>query len=336
MAAAYGFAAGRPSHAGGCPMPCGPPSPAQREKDFAAGYSNSEVTAPTRRLPHPGDASTLHTVSRFPARVHILMASQAQLGLVIRRGPTDRVATLLWDRSDDTFAMGQWLKGRIYERRCDLSPSGKAWIYFAMNGKWDSEAKGAWSAIALTPYLKALTLMAKGDCWQGGGLWTGKNTYWLNDGYGHTTLRDTSSFQRDLTHLPQPYFGGECTGVYYHRLLRDGWSLVDEQTKGKSRHLDFFEKDIGKGWVLRKIAHCEIGAPVGKGCYWDEHQLLHRSDAICIELPHWEWAELDGKRLVWTSAGKLSSASLTHKGLADERELFDFNEMKFEAIRAPY
>jgi cytochrome bd-type quinol oxidase subunit 2 len=30
--------------------------------------------------------------------------------------------------------VGQWLKGRIYERRSDLSPDGKHLIYFAMNG----------------------------------------------------------------------------------------------------------------------------------------------------------------------------------------------------------
>lgn len=45
--------------------------------------------------------------------------------MVIRRGPSKSVATLLWDRKRNTFHMGQWLKGRIYERRCDLSPDGK-------------------------------------------------------------------------------------------------------------------------------------------------------------------------------------------------------------------
>jgi hypothetical protein len=50
----------------------------------------------------------------------------------------------------------------------------------------------------------------------------------------------------------------------------------------------------------------------------------------------WEWAELDGKRLVWASAGKLFSARLTAAGLTSEHELYDFNEMKFEAIEAPY
>jgi hypothetical protein len=34
--------------------------------------------------------------------------------------------------------------------------------------------------------------------------------------------------------------------------------------------------------------------------------------------------------------GKLFSARLTAAGLTSEHELYDFNEMKFEAIEAPY
>jgi hypothetical protein len=36
-----------------------------------------------------------------------------------------------WHLKSDTFEIGQWFKGRIYERRCDLSPSGELLAYFA-------------------------------------------------------------------------------------------------------------------------------------------------------------------------------------------------------------
>jgi hypothetical protein len=86
----------------------------------------------------------------------VLLASHAPVGLVIRRGPSKSVATLLWDRRRDKFQLGQWFKGRIYERRSDLSPDGKYVIYFAMNGKWHSESPGSWTAISRVPYLKAV------------------------------------------------------------------------------------------------------------------------------------------------------------------------------------
>src|ERR1700742_4479685 len=100
---------------------------------------------------------------KFPARIHVLLASEARVGVVIRRGPSKQVCTVLWDRKTDEVKGGQWMKGRIYERRCDISPDGKHLIYFAMNGKWGSESKGSWTAISRAPYLKALGFFPKGD-----------------------------------------------------------------------------------------------------------------------------------------------------------------------------
>ena len=275
-------------------------------------------------------------MSQFAPRIHVLLASHAPVGLVIRRGPSKCVATVLWDRRRDEFKLGQWLKGRIYERRSDLSPDGKFAIYFAMNGKWSSESQGSWTAISRAPYLKAIAFFPKGDGWHGGGLWTGENTYWLNDGGGHMMAHDTTAVHRDRTYQPSGDYGGECRGVYYHRLLRDGWELVDRMSAGKSKCKDIFEKNIGKGWTLRKIAHAEIGAPAGKGCYWDEHELVGSGENQFIHCPTWEWADLDGKRLVWAENGKLRAAKVQREGLAEEVELHDFNDMTFEAVQAPY
>jgi len=274
-------------------------------------------------------------MARFPARLHALLASHAQRGLVIRRGPSGQVATVLWDRRKDRFELGQWLKGRIYERRCDLSPEGTHFLYFAMNGHWQSEGRGAWSAISRAPYLKALGFFPKGDCWQGGGRFTGKKTYWVNDGYGHQVKRDTKEVTRDTAYRPSPTFGGECPGVYYHRLIRDGWSYLARNKREEWKTIDVFEKPLPHGWLLRKLAHAEVGAPPGKGCYWDEHELVDPAGAI-TKHPDWEWAELDDTRLVFAADGKLHAVGISRLGIAPARVLHDFNPMKFEERVAPY
>jgi hypothetical protein len=275
-------------------------------------------------------------MAQFFARIHVLLASNAPLGVVIRRGPSNQACTLLWDRRNDEFQAGQWLKGRIYERRSDLSPDGKHLIYFAMNGRWTSEAKGAWTAASRAPYLKALALFPKGDCWHGGGLFTGNKSYWLNDGYGHSVLRDTSALKRDSKFQSSEHFGAECRSVYYPRLLRDGWKLVERIKDAKWKDRDIFEKPLRYGWALRKIAHAEVGHPAGKGCYWDEHELLHSVSGEHIRYAAWEWAEVDGQRLVWAEGGKLIAGSMRKDGLADESQLCDLSDMKFERIVAPY
>jgi hypothetical protein len=275
-------------------------------------------------------------MGRTFARIHVLLAREAPVGVVIRRGPSKQVCTVQWERRRDEFQVGQWLRGRIYERRSDLSPDGRYLIYFAMNGKWTSEARGSWTAISQTPYLKALAIFPKGDCWHGGGLFTGTRSYWLNDGYGHSELRNTEDLKRDLAFRPSGSVGGECLSVYYPRLLRDGWTLIDRVSVAKWKDFDVFQKSLDAGWVLRKIAHAEIGAPVGKGCYWDEHELLHPQSGKRIRYPHWEWAEIDGKRLVWAEKGKLFAGQIREEGVTGEAQLFDFNMMSFEPIEAPY
>jgi hypothetical protein len=273
---------------------------------------------------------------RFPARIHVLLARDAPVGLVIRRGPSKCVATLSWDRRTDEFLLGQWLKGRIYERRCDLSPDGTHFLYFAMNGKWEGEALGSWTAISRAPYLKALALFAKGDCWNGGGLWTGNESYWLNGRESHTVIRDTALVRLDPAYQPLARDGGECPGVYYPRLIRDGWTLkhpVSLESLGGTFH---FEKSCPAGWLLRKVAHAQLGSPPGKGCYWDEHELYHAASGASMLLPQWEWAELDGGRLVWAAEGRLHAGRLTSDGLVEQMLLFDFNDMSFEPIAAPY
>ncbi len=268
---------------------------------------------------------------RFPARLHVVLARDASVGVVIRRGPSKAVLTLLWDRRRDTFEPGQWLRGRIYERRSDLSPDGKHFLYFAMNGHWGSETKGAWTAISRAPYLKAVALYAKGDCWHGGGLFFSERDFWLNDGFGHEDLRSSKSLRRS-SRRPAAYYGGECPTVYFNRLQRDGWTLKSEKPLGTV----VFEKTLTKGWILRKFAFAETGAPPGRGCYWDAHELARAEIGASLSFPEWEWAEWVDGRLVFATEGKLFTAGLAARGLTREKLLADFNEMKFERRVAPY
>lgn len=278
-------------------------------------------------------------MTSFPARLHVLLARDSPRAVVIRRGPTDRVCTIGWDRTRDTFEDGQWLHGRIYERRSDLSPDGRHLIYFAMNGHWDSDTGGAWTAVSRAPWLRALVLLGKGDCWHGGGLFTGRGRYWLNDGSGHRVLHNSSEVAPDPGHPPAQRFGGECPGVYYPRLIRDGWTLRERVVRGRLDTLAVFEKQIAHGWLLRKFAHEQVGSPIGRGCYWDEHELEHPARSVTIPAPDWEWADCDGGRLVYAAAGCLYAVDrpgADAERLAEPSLLRDFNAMTFEARTAPY
>jgi len=61
-------------------------------------------------------------------RLFAILARDAPVAAVLRRGPSKQVLLVRWDLTNDTFEAGQWLKARVYERRCDLSPSGDRFI----------------------------------------------------------------------------------------------------------------------------------------------------------------------------------------------------------------
>lgn len=274
--------------------------------------------------------------NKFTARVHVILAREAKRAVVIRRGPSKSVCVLAWNRGTDEFRIGQWLRGRIYERRCDLSPDGKHFIYFAMNAKWGGPVKGSWTAISKAPYLKALALWPSGNCWNGGGLFLSDSSFWRNAYPYHDEVEIVRNLPSKIRANPEfPFhesYGGECPGVYYIRLQRDRWTLEGK----REDEVTVFRKQLPKGWILEKTAHATIDSPVGKGCYFDTHRLIRPEDGTVVDCPHWEWADLDGKRLVWVEKGVLRAAGLRSTGVGPVKDLHDFNAMEFEAIPAPY
>ena len=69
--------------------------------------------------------------SKIPARIHAILAREADKAVVFRRGPSSKTAILEWDLQADKFKLGQWFYGSFYPYRCDISPDGRHLVYFA-------------------------------------------------------------------------------------------------------------------------------------------------------------------------------------------------------------
>jgi hypothetical protein len=271
----------------------------------------------------------------FPARIHVLLARDAPRAVVIRRGPARQVAVLGWDRRNDEFSVGQWLRGRIYERRCDLSPDGRHLIYFAMGTPRTPEMKATWTAISRAPYLKALAIWSKGDAWAGGGMFLSPDRYWLNRSCTEELLWDRTNLKQQTEYPWSEAYGVECPGVYYIRLQRDGWALKNARP-GRGGTVTTFEKPIGGHWLLRKLAYATTLTKPGTGCYFDEHELVNSRTGDSRKHRDGEWADFDGQRLLFAEAGMLCSAGVGEEGLSDVVTLYDFTSLEFENLTAPY
>jgi hypothetical protein len=98
------------------------------------------------------------------AKLYVILARNAPCAVVFRRGSSKQVRLIKWNLCNDTFESGQWLKGRIYERRCDLSPSKEKLIYLAAN--YGSKKRPCtWTAVSRPSYLTTLAM------WENYGAW---------------------------------------------------------------------------------------------------------------------------------------------------------------------
>jgi hypothetical protein len=276
------------------------------------------------------------TTSRqaVPCRLYVILAREAPIGVIFRRGPTKWVQLVKWHTDRDEFEEGQWFHGRIYERRCDLSPDGSLLIYFAnklaAGDRIDESYTYAWTAISKPPYFTALALWPKGDCWHGGGLFTSNSHVWLNH-RPHVAIPHPDHKPRAVFVTPNPDACGEDAPVYYRRIARDGWAQVQEGSyddsaagEGITKQPEILER-VGPDGATRlelRVEAIDFQTPGGP---YIESFALRRPGAPGIPIGRARWADWDqAGRLVLAREGKLLAARVEGGGLVTT-ELIDLN-----------
>ncbi len=295
-------------------------------------------------------------VTRPPStRLFVILARKAPVAVVFRRGPSKQVKLIKWNTENDTFEHGQWLKGRIYERRCDLSPSGEKLIYFAANYK---PPYYSWTAVSRPPYLTALALWPKGDAWGGGGHFKTEQTILLNHWPGQMDLAEGFKLARRMRVLPlgEHSGDGEDDPVYYERLLRDGWTLVQS---GEHHEREFGSKlrwEFDPPQIYARKYRYEEGQSIelrmllrgvherGGDWYVIEYEIANRATEEPVSLGRLDWADWDSSGdLLFAKEGRLYRMKPDALGAeygnpfasADTVELADFRFLTFDELRAP-
>jgi hypothetical protein len=80
---------------------------------------------PPRSIPKAANRVDVEYTGKIPARIHAILAREADQAVVFRRGPSNKTAILEWDLQADKIKLGQWFYGRFYPYRCDISPDGR-------------------------------------------------------------------------------------------------------------------------------------------------------------------------------------------------------------------
>lgn len=151
--------------------------------------------------------------------LYCLLARDAETGVIFRRGPSTQTLLIHWNLTTKRFTPGQWFKGRIYERRTDLSPDGTRMVYFAAKHR---DTMPSWIAVSRPPYLTAHVL------WPGSGTWNRISLFETNDRLAidaHVTPAEGFVIPHSLQVIEKPSPGHYFKLDNHEQLVRDGWTV---------------------------------------------------------------------------------------------------------------
>jgi hypothetical protein len=271
-------------------------------------------------------------------RLFVILARSAPVAAILRRGPRKWTRLIKWHTATDAFEAGQWFHGDIYERRCDLSPSGRRLLYFAAKHHLREAAPGytgTWTAISKIPYLTALSLWPNGGTTHhGGGLFVAEDVVALNS-YQHRWSNPDRNAPaphhpdhappHDLKVEPLAFTGGDQ--LLPVRLVRDGWRLT---TPG-DLHTDL---EVQRGRLVRSMVEMPCRLQLDFDARTLAYSLLDFTPAGGTNpLAGATWADWDQQgRLVFAKEGRLFGV---RPGIWEPQLLADFNTDRPKRLPPP-
>jgi hypothetical protein len=263
------------------------------------------------------------TESTAACRLHVLLAKDADIGIVFRRGPAAWWHILKWDLAKFTLECGAWLKGSLYPTRSAVSNDGKVLAYFAMHGSWDT-----YFALSKPPWLKALC------AWKTIGTWT-TGAYFESDGKlcAFGALCEDQPFHGSC---PFPFkFGGTDTNWNRARefqFLMTGWkpkaadTSMDDFNPGPNEVIEL-SKRSPREYRLFLSRYSEFGSCLYSITYPDNQEIL---------LPDAVWADFDrrGRLAVASANGELKLYEIDGSSMTTVFSS-NLNSLKPDPIQAP-
>lgn len=242
-------------------------------------------------------------------RLYAIVAREAPVAVVFRRGPSKWWHIMKWDLARPAIEHGAWFKGKLYPRRCAISPDGKLLCYFALR----TNPVTNWStyfAVSKLPWLRALCAWDTLGTYTSGCCSYSRTELGISGAAGtkptegefHGTVTDTlpdySIFNVEVSN------GWEPTTSLRSRLSGDYYELPESWRKSKSPELAI--RDGRNRYTLRMLPCSRAsGEPSIEGRVVT--YFLEANDGTIHHLDDVAWAEWDhqDRLLLATDDGRL-------------------------------
>ena len=267
----------------------------------------------------------------------VLLARNAPVGVLMRRGPSKWWHLTLWDTRQDRFTSGQWFRGSMYPRKCDLAPDGQLFSYFGGKFRSSERQRGydfTWVAVSRPPYFTALALWPVGDTWGG-------HTMFLDDGSFHAgALKDHHPDHPPgpLRVVPHSYLKLDDPFLMSSPWARTGWNPIHlpchvKKTSYFDPHLAAWRKTVGRLCLERAM---DPGEDLFPSRWRSRYTVYKRDERTNLAAFEAHWADFDQRgRLVAAAGGSILEGEVhRHHGLR-WRQLAAFQDEKPQRMEAP-
>jgi len=242
-----------------------------------------------------------------PRRLFVYLAAEAPIAVVLSRGPSDWAQLSVWHTDSDRIVHGQWIKGRVYERRSDLSADGQLFAAFVrQSGGRERHGADTWMALSRPPYFSALAVWFVGGTYHTGPFFPARDVLWL--GYQEDTPPDRGRLPtwlkirqpRDIAYIDGTAEWTDRT-VHFNRLLRDGWQLQAQEP-----YRTLWQRPHRQRPLVLQMVHELTEARHQPWRYLVEYSVWNVAEKREYPIGHATWADFDQRgRLVLARDGKL-------------------------------
>ncbi len=253
--------------------------------------------------------------SSHPCRVTGVMAAQAPVCVLLRRGPSRWTQVVRWDTVTDEFEPGQWIRARVYEHKCSIAPDGEHWSYVALNyhglvNERIGHHRHFLSVSRVPEFASVLSWPVK-DGWGGGAWFVTKEEVVVGSSPEEFAAGSTGAagglvarHWKDGVAAPRPSseraFAWTCRRVEGADMVVEALPLPD-----------------GATLVRRKVT--DASQPVS-------YRVRHIPDgAEGVSIPDCQWIDVDQRGRVVLARG---GVVLRWEGPGDERPLIDLNDSR--------
>lgn len=231
----------------------------------------------------------------------------------------------MWRTDTDVIEHGQWLKGRVYERRSDVSADGTLFCAFVrQSGMHPEKRADTWIALSRPPFFSALAVWLVGGTYHTGGFFPDRSSVWL--GFSDQTTPDVGtvpSWLRFAAPRAIPYIDGTPEWpdrtVHFNRLLRGGWTLEE-----RAQHDALWKRPHPQAGAVLQMLQSYEGPRKFGGPYSVDYSLWDETAGRERRIGEAAWADFDHRgRLIVARDGRLLDWPLDGD---PARPIADFND----------